>query len=207
MYFPKSKIITDQYTNGGELFYKGNGLPYQGYYYILASGQVFSGKSPTDGQPLELVYSTNYNDKSANEPDTFQTSPTSVFKLYDFGTSKLPYDNIRKQKQIEYPPTSLIEPVYTLPTPAYPSFRRYFVKRVNNVSFIEIDQMQYNDLASKDNSYNWPSYIPFFLPWTTGGAARSDIEQTNRSIVLLTESKQKVYGLSQYITNYTQFAI
>lgn len=207
MYFPKSKIITDQYTNGGELFYKSSGLPYQGYYYILASGQVFSGKSPTDGQPLELVYTTNHNDKSSTEPDTFQTSPTSVFKLYDFGTSKLPYDNIRKQKQIEYPPTSLIEPVYTLPTPSYPSFRRYFVKRVNNVSFIEIDAIQYNALASKDNSYNWPSYIPFFLPWTTGGAARSDIGQTNRSIVLLTESKQKVYGLSQYITNYTQFAI
>lgn len=207
MYFPKSKIITDQYTNGGELFYKSSGLPYTGYYFILASGEVFSGKSPTDGQPLELVYTTNHNEKSTGEENTFQTSPTSVFKVYGFGTSKLPYDNVRKQNQIDPPPTTLIEPVYIIPTPSYPSFRRYFVKRVNNSSFTEIDEEQYNAFTQKDNSYNWPSYIPFFLPWTTGGAARSDIEQTNRKVVFLTETKQKVYGLSQYITNYTQFAI
>ena len=180
MYFPKSKIITDRYTNGGELFYKNTGTPYQGYYHILASGEVFSGKSPTDGQVLELVYTTNYNDKSPNELNTFQVSPTSIFKLYDFGTSKLPYDNIRKQNQIEYPPTVLIEPTYIQPTVSYPSFIRYFVKRVNNVLFIEIDQQQYTSLKSKDRSYNWPSYIPFSLPWTTGGASRVDIQQTNR---------------------------
>lgn len=207
MYFPKSKIITDRYTNGGELFYKSSGAPYTGYYYILASGQVFSGKSPNDGQPQELTYTTNYNEKTPGEQDAFQTSPTSVFKLFDFGTSKLPYDNIRKEKQIQPPPTTLIEPVYVLPTPSYPSFRRYFVKRVNNVTFIEINEEQYNAFEQKDNSYNWPSYTPFFLPWTTGGAARSDIQQTNQKIVFLTETKQKLYGLSQYITNYTQFAI
>ena len=207
MYFPKSKIITDRYTNGGELFYKNTGTPYQGYYHILASGEVFSGKSPTDGQVLELVYTTNYNDKSPNELNTFQVSPTSIFKLYDFGTSKLPYDNIRKQNQIEYPPTVLIEPTYIQPTVSYPSFIRYFVKRVNNVLFIEIDQQQYTSLKSKDRSYNWPSYIPFSLPWTTGGASRVDIQQTNRKVVLLTENREGVYGLSQYITNYTEFAI
>lgn len=207
MYFPKSKIITNQYTNGGELFYKNSGLPYTGYYFILASGEVFSGKTPTDGQPLELVYTTNHNEKISQEPDVFPASPTSVFKIYGFGTSKLPYDNIRRQKQIQPPLVSLIEPIYTLPTPSYPSFTRYFVKRVNNSIFIEIDKEQYNAFEQKDNSYNWPSYIPFFLPWTTGGAARSDIEQTNRKVVFLTETKQKLYGLSQYITNYTQFAI
>jgi hypothetical protein len=207
MYFPKSKIITDRYTNGGELFYKNTGTPYQGYYHILASGEVFSGKSPTDGQVLELVYTTNYNDKTPNELNTFQVSPTSIFKLYDFGTSKLPYDNIRKQNQIEYPPTVLIEPTYIQPTVSYPSFIRYFVKRVNNVLFIEIDQQQYTSLKSKDRSYNWPSYIPFSLPWTTGGASRVDIQQTNRKVVLLTENREGVYGLSQYITNYTEFAI
>ncbi len=207
MYFPKSKIITDQYTNGKELVYKQEGTPYQGYYYILASGQVFSGKSPSDGQPKELSYATNHTGESVNEQGTFQTSPTSVFKVYDFATSKLPYDNIRKQKQVNYPPVSLIEPTYVLPAPSYPSFRRYFVRRVNNAIFIEIDKPQYDSLVSKDSTYNWPSYIPFFLPWTTGGASRSEIEQTNRKIVALTENKEKVYGLSQYITNYTQFAI
>jgi len=207
MYFPKSKIIPDQYTNGRELIYKDSRTPYQGYYHIIASGEVYSGKTPTDGQILELEYIKNYNSRSSTEPESFQTSPTSVFKVYGFGISKISYDNIRNENQIEYPPTSLIEPTYTLPVASYPSFRRYFVKRVNSANFIEINLEQYNLIQSKDKSYNWPSYIAFFLPWTTGKASRSEIEQTNRKIVFLTENREKVYGLSQYITNYTEFAI
>lgn len=207
MYYPKSKIIPNQYTNGGELVYKRTNDPYTGYYYILANGQVFTGKTPTDGQPQELVHTTNHNQQPAGQENTFQTSPTSVFKVYDFGTSKLPYDNIRKQKQIEYPPTSLVEPVYQKPSPSYPSFIRYFVKKANSATFVEIDKDQYTSFVSKDSLYNWPAYIPFNLPWTTGGKARADIAVTNESIVALTERNQKLYGLSQYITNYTEFAI
>jgi len=207
MYYPKSKIISNQYTNGGELVYKSTNAPYTGYYYILASGQVFTGKTPTDGQPLELIYVPNYNQQPDGQENTFQTSPTSVFKLYDFGTSKLPYDNIRQRKQIQYPPTTLIEPEYTKPTPSYPSFMRYFVKRANNTSFIEIDKDQYDKFVGKDSLYNWPSYIPFSLPWTTSGKARVDLIATNQNIVALTERNLKLYGLTQYITNYAEFAI
>lgn len=206
MYYPKSKIIVNQYTNGNEFLYKYNNSVYEGYYHVLADGKVYSGKNPNDGIIRELIYQSKYLNRNAEVEDS-QISPTSVFKLYDFGVSKLPYDNLRLSKTQQYPPIELIEPVYVIPTPNYPSFYRYFVKRTNNSLFIEIDQNQYSKFSQKDTLYNWGSYIPFQIPWTTIGGSKTQIAQTNKKIVLLAEQRQKLYGLSQYITNYTQFAI
>ena len=206
MYFPKTKIIPDQYTNGNELVYKDTNQFYQGYYHILANGTVFSGKNTTDGIPRELVFIQNIQEPGDEETQNYAPSPTSVFRLYDFETSKLFYDNIRLKQGIEYPLTTLIEPEYALPTPSYPSFIRYFVKRVNSNTYLEVSKETYSNLESKNNAYNWPAYITFTLPWTTGGASRQEIEKINRNIVLLTEQRLKLYGFSQYITDYTEFA-
>lgn len=207
MYYPKSQIIIDRYTNGGELFVRSTNLPYQGYYHIVASGIVYSGRTPYDGQPLELVFNAKYNKEGSQVIDAPPPSPTSIFKLFDFGVSKVPYDNIRKLKEIDFPPFSLIEPQFISPIPKYPSFIRYFVKKTNNTTFIEIDKPQYQAFSNNETTYNWPNYTPFFLPWTTGDDSRKNIEKINRSIVTLTETRLKLYGLSQYITNYIQFAI
>jgi len=207
MYFPKSKIIPDQYTNGNDLVYKDTNQYYAGYYHILASGKTYSGKNTTDGIPRELIFIQDRADVVDSESETYGFTPTSIFALYDFEASKLYYDNIRLKNGIDYPATSLTEPYYVTPTPKYPSFIRYFVKRVNNNSYIEIDQAQYQKIGSRDNRYNWASYLAFELPWTTGGAPGQDILITNKNIVSLTERRLKLYGFSQYITNYTQFAL
>jgi len=206
MYYPKSKIIVDQYTNGNELLYKYNNTPYEGYYHILANGKVYSGKNPTDGILRELTYKTTYTNAN-QQTEPLQISPTSVFKLYDLRASKLIYDELRLTKTEQYPPVELIEPIYVTPTPSYPSFYRYFVKRTNSSFFVEIDQQQYNKFVNKDTFYNWGSYIPFQIAWTTIGGTKAQVAQTNKNMVLLTEQRQNLYGLSQYITNYTQFAI
>jgi len=205
MYFPKSKIIPDQYTNGNDLVYKDTNQYYEGYYHILASGKTYSGKNTTDGTPRELIFTKDPTDIAGSESETYGFSPASIFTLYGFEVSKLYYDNIRLKNGIDYPATSLIEPYYVVPTPKYPSFIRYFVKRVNSNSYIEIDQTQYQKIASRDNKYNWASYLTFELPWTTGGDSRQNISTTNKNIVLLTEQRLKLYGFSQYITDYTEF--
>jgi len=206
MYFPKTKIIPDQYTNGDELVYKDSNQFYQGYYHTLADGRVFTGKNTTDGVPRELIFAQNIANSTDSEEQIYNPSPTSVFALYGFETSKLYYDNIRLQKGIEYPPTTLLEPYYIQPTPSYPSFIRYFVKRVNSNTYIEVDKQMYDNLESKNNRYNWPAYLPFTLPWTTGGTSLSNIIIINRNIVLLTEQRLKLYGFSEYITNFREFA-
>ena len=69
---------------------------------------------------------------------------------------------------------------------------------------IDKNQIDYNAIKIKDPKYNFGIYIPFELPWTTSGA---NIAETNQKITLLTEKRFKVYGLSKYITNYTEFSI
>jgi hypothetical protein len=207
MYVPKTKIIPNQYTAGDELIYRKGGGIYQGYYHILANGTVYSGKTPNDGLPVELLFISQNNQKLKQAEPGYLMSPTSMFKVYGFGGSKLTYDRVRLPQTRQYPFTTLLEPVYTISTAGYPSFIRYFVKRTNNILFIEIDQTQYSKIAGQDNKYNWPAYTPFEITWTTGGYSRDRIKEINRNMVLLTEQRLKLTGFSNYITNYSEFAI
>ena len=51
MYYPKSKIQTNLYTNGYELAYLSTLDNYVGFYYKTYDGKYFSGKSnPTSSQ-------------------------------------------------------------------------------------------------------------------------------------------------------------
>lgn len=54
MYYPKSQIITNLYSNG-DLSIKSSGEKYIGYYYKISKGQMFSGKTPQDGPNEELI--------------------------------------------------------------------------------------------------------------------------------------------------------
>lgn len=207
MYFPKSKIIPNRYTAGGELAYKKAGTGYEGFYHILANGTVYTGKNPNDGIPVELVFVPTLNKPLNTEDNSFRISITSLAKVYGFEQSKLPYDNIRLSTTKEYPPLTLIEPQYKKPSPSYPSFIRYFVKRTNSSAFIEIDKAQYGKFTSNDPKYNWPCYTPFEVFWTTAGEFRQRIFEINRNMVLLLEQRQKLTGLSKYITDYTEFAV
>lgn len=195
MYVPKSQIIPNQHTNGNELEYKSTREMYMGYYYILSNNTLFSGKNPNDGIPREL------------QPISTNTKENQPFPQYDNALSNTSYDSIRSKNNIPPPSLSLIEPSSILASPQYPSFIRYFLKRANNSIFIEVDKAVYDKIKNKDKAYNWPIYIPFELPWTTGGTSRSNIYSINKGIVDTTEYNQKLYGLSLYITNYTQFAI
>lgn len=53
MYYPKSQITSNLYSNG-ELIVISSGKSYIGYYYKISTGQMFSGKTPQDGPNEEL---------------------------------------------------------------------------------------------------------------------------------------------------------
>lgn len=196
MYYPQSKILTNQYTNGQEFVYKKTGILYEGSYHILANGKVFTGKNPRDGQIEELIISD-------------QASLLEDFPDYDLIPERLlpkstQYDNIRSRQNIKAPMSELIEPLYTTPQVSYPSFTRYFLRRTNNAIFTEVSQIDYIAIETKNPKYNYGIYIPFSMPWTTSGI---NIAQVNQKMVLLTEKRFKVYGFSKYITDYTEFAL
>ena len=195
MYYPQSKILTNQYTNGQEFVYLSTGVSYEGVYHIFANGKIYTGKNPRDGQTEELIISEDL--EYLNEiPDVFDIPQTLV-------PSSTPYDAIRQRQNIKSPMSELIEPKYSEPVISYPSFKRYFLRRTNNVIFTEVSQIDFNAIKIKDPKYNFGIYIPFELIWTTSGA---NIAETNEKMTFLTEKRFKVYGLSKYITNYTEFS-
>jgi len=203
MYYPKTKIIPDQYTNGNELVYLHTNTVYQGYYHILANGRIFTGKNSNDGIPRELERITPGTERTLS---SVEITALPIEDLYQMEPSNTEYDRIRIKTTGQTAVKTLKEPQYSIPTPAYPSFIRYFVKRVNNNIYLEINKGTYESLISKNSLYNWPAYFPFSLPWTTVGSSKQAIYTINRDIVLLTEQRLNLYGFSQYITNYTEFA-
>ena len=196
MYYPKSKIITDLYTNGQELVYVATEQPYIGAYHILSNGKIYTGKNPQDGK----LQSLKFSEAALLVNDTADFSSVKTSDL----TSNTVYDYIRRRQQITPPKLELLEPKYTKPTVKYPILTRYFLRRTNNAIFTEVSLKDYNAIKNRDKKYNWGIYVTFELPWSTSGAY---IKETNERMVLLTEQRYKVYGFTQYITNYTEFSI
>jgi len=80
MYYPKSQITSNLYSNG-ELYIKSSGQSYIGYYYKVSTGKIFTGKTPQDGPNQELVVDNNINnieDTNSKVPQHYQTSPTEA---------------------------------------------------------------------------------------------------------------------------------
>lgn len=196
MYYPQSKILTDQYTDGTELVYVSTKQYYTGAYHILSNGNIFTGRNPRDGELQKLEY---------REPILYNNATNSdEFTQLSLNPTNTTYDGIRKRQNIQPPNAELIEPKYSEPVVQYPSFMRYFLRRTNNAIFTEVSQIDFNAVKIRNPKYNYGIYIPFELPWTTSGI---NIAEINQKMTLLTEKRLKVYGLSKYITDYTEFSI
>ena len=55
MYYPKSQIVENLYTNGDEYMISFTSKPYKGYYYQVSNNQRFTGKNPNDKPNNVLV--------------------------------------------------------------------------------------------------------------------------------------------------------
>lgn len=196
MYYPKSKIISNLYTNGQELVYTSTERFYTGSYHILSDGRIYTGKNQQDGELKSLKFA-----EEVQQLDAEAVASSTGNKNLNSNTF---YDEIRRRQQINPPKLELLEPKYTQPTVKYPILTRYFLRRTNNAIFTEVSLQDYNAIKNRDKKYNWGIYVTFELPWSTSGAY---IKETNERMVLLTEQRYKVYGFTQYITNYTEFSI
>ena len=62
MYYPKSQITTNLYTNGSEYIILSNGRDYIGYYFTTSDNRIFSGRNPNDKPNFELIQNkSDYN--------------------------------------------------------------------------------------------------------------------------------------------------
>ena len=206
MYYPKSQITTNLYTNGNEYQIKGDptNSPYIGPYYKLSSGKVYLGKfpqsisilltplSPPEGNPsIDELETPNLNGEVINN-----TSNMTTYYGFLYSDNK----NVKGYLKLKsYTPRMLPSPYYSKPTTkekGIGEYRRYFAKKNNELIYLEISKETYTKFKSDDPNVASDLYNCLFLPWSLNS------ETTNRNIVALVEKDNKWYGFSSYFKDY-----
>lgn len=198
MYYPKSQIITNLYTKGGELAFAKSTTTYIGYYYETSDGRYFSNKSPEDTPSNELFpTSKGENNTTSKFP---QPPKRDSYYLIKGIYSVLPYpENYApsKPKQISPLPTS---EEYELG-----EFTRYFAYKSSTNQTIEITKKEFIQYENQDSSVQYELYTPVTLIWVLKGKLE-EVAQTNFNLVNLKEKGDNLPGFSKYFRGkYTQY--
>lgn len=202
MYFPKSQLQTDLYTNGSEFMLSNSKTEYIGDYFIAQGNLYFSGKNPNDKPNLSLTsLSTNIgNPESDPEGEVLPESYYLIDDLYYWATNQdINEGNI--------PPTS---PTQSFPLPSESDYKigefdRFFLKKINEVKYIEVLKKEYEQYSSEQSNVSWRSYTPFKIPWEITGN-RSKVFNTNKNTVNRIQTNLKLPGFKSYFRDkYDQF--
>jgi hypothetical protein len=197
MYFPKSQITPNLYSNN-DLIYKSTGKVYTGYYFKISSGKYYTGRTPDDRPNEELIlpeipvtsatFSTVATTISSVSPDISLESTLDVIvyntlfpNLLDI--TLIPYYNPVIPTQQDYQNSE---------------FQRYFCKKTNEIQYIEIDLDQFTKLKAKDPQILYQLYQPFTITWILTGS-KEQVAKTNRNIVELASFKQKLSRFGDYL--------
>jgi hypothetical protein len=200
MYYPKSQITTNLYTNGDKLMYKSNSIPYMGYYWTTSTGKVYTGKTPDDTPTEELIELNipRASQNPINQEATFNNVESNVNLSLRVYSSLIPS------------PSRLFLPTYYQPQPTpqdYQTgeFRRYFVKKTNELIYIEVSENTYNNILNQNSQWSWQDYLPFNIPWSISGD-KLTVAKTNKNIVDLIIQRLSLYKFNDYLRNdYTKF--
>ena len=214
MYYPKSQIVTNLYTNGQEYSILSTNENYIGNYWKTSDGKFFTGKTPEDKNIQEL-----YKIKNQLEPVSLSnpTSTVAIFsknadpilnvELYD-GKTVLDYTKL-KNIDINNPPSFLL-PVSFNPQPtqddyALGEFTRYFCKKTNELRYIEINKDTYEKLIGQDPTYLWQLYTPFKYQWIISGN-KETVYKTNEQVTKYMTNKFKLSAFNKFLKeNYLKF--
>lgn len=185
MYYPKSHITSNLYSNG-DLNRLDSGKPYTGYYFTTIDNRAFTGRFPEDGPNDELLFS-------------FSTPGEVEFdEVINYKISSLDTFTYTTLNNIPVTETTLS------PTPFYPQpseqdysrgeFTRYFAKKTNENIYTEVSGLFQNSL-----------YIGIKLPWLITGD-EDKVYNTNKNIVELREQENQIEGLGYFLRfNYLKF--
>jgi len=204
MYYPKSQIKTNLYTNGGEYVLASTKESYKGYYFETSSGKRFTGKAPQDGTNSPLIKLGN----PINPINPTLPSPTDpiIYALegnkgdndLDVGLDPNEYFDLNNSSY--FPLRFLPQSNPTTPTSKDQSlgvFTRYFCKKRNELKYLEIDKTTYTKLFTQDKTIAWDLYAPEKTLWYIKGD-KEQIYKANKGLISLIEQQQKWYGFTQF---------
>ena len=192
MYYPKSQIKPNLFTNGDQYVYLRDETNYIGFYYSTSDGRYFTGKSPNNGPNFELI-PVPVNINFVEGLNTHVAGDHYVINdVYDYARGvDLTKGNI--------PPSN---PISIFPTPTQEDydnkeFVRYFLKRINQEKYMEVDQSTYISYKSKEPNVNFVLYQAFRLPWLISGK-RAEVYNINRKTVIRVQNNLKFRSFIQY---------
>lgn len=211
MYYPKSQISSNQYTNGGELIYNLTKLEYKGYYYKTSNGQYYSGKTPqSPNSELLLLLEKQYNDYQNPEIIRDKESKSSTSSILPENSIKTVGYNLDPSYNFatenRYSNKKLIAPVNQKTPPTeedynFGQFQRYLLKKINTPLFKEVPKEVYFRYKNKDQYVQYDLYIPIKIMWTITGKDKTTVANTNFDILELTEQRYRVKGLVNFFKN------
>lgn len=191
MYFPKSKILENQYTAGSEFERTDTKQPYTGIYCILSDGRFFTGKTLLNDS-IELI-KTNKNPKTIS----FENLISSKI------ANRIPsLNNLSKQQDLR--------PRIVLPSDEdYKRgfMTRYFAKKLNleQIQIFEINKPDYDSVQNNEDKF-YPIYQVISMDWKITGPNYDDysndlmpvygIIDTNRRTLEIKE--QEMRGIKKY---------
>lgn len=211
MYYPKSQIKTNLYTNGDEYVIKLTQTPYTGYYYLTSTGKSFTGKTPDDRPNQELIKVEPVVKDEGNPLTVIIPSTATIFSSHNPGAinsvTSLDYNSALDYAQLKnvnvYDPPIKLLPYYSPSLPTQQNyqngeFQRYFCKKTNDIIYIEINQDQFDKLVAKDSQIEFSLYKPFTITWVLTGD-KQQVAKVNRNIVELISFRQKLPKFDQYL--------
>lgn len=200
MYIPKSQITPNLYTEGNELYLVTTNQPYTGYYHALSDGSFYTGRTPQASSKIRLIPPPNPFVKPGEDPTTDTLSyvttageeeayagdflPTK-YPLYTYNISSLPY----------YSPTVPTDKDYQAG-----EFKRFFCKKVNELTYLEINKETYDSIFNKNPKVFFQYFIAFNIPWLLTGD-KEQVYKVNKNMVDLAIRKQMLYMFDKYIQN------
>tara|TARA_R110000823_G_scaffold75269_5_gene172185 strand:- start:272 stop:880 length:609 start_codon:yes stop_codon:yes gene_type:complete len=198
MYYPKSQITPNLYTNGKELKIFTTDQPYVGDYYTISNGNSFIGKSPSS-TPTQILLVPIETPVSSSSPSPLL--PDVITLSNDISIQESNYSKSVKERYIPKP--SALNP--TLKDYLNNLVQRYFCKRNNQNLYFEINNKTYTDLRNLSPLVAFELYTPINISWLLVG----DKEQVflyNKSQVSLKSIQLNLLGFSSYFKNdYTKY--
>ena len=208
MYIPKNRILTNQYSNDRKLVYKSTKEFYIGFYYKTFDGKYFTGKTPNDLPNVELIAvedtETTFKPNLPQNQIAYTDAPTIFDSINTPGYSEdmvIAYSQLQNIDLNQSTRKSLPYQCYPPPTVSdyeIGSYTRFFSKKTNEISYLELDEGIYDKLNSKNGDWLWEPYTVFKIQWTLIGIVE-EVSLTNSNIVRIQERRMKITGLGRFL--------
>lgn len=194
-YYPSSQVKTNLYTTGDK-YRVFNGSMYVGDYYINSRGEAYTGKTPQAPNTNKLYLANT----APNENPVYLANAdrqSTKNGQYSFYVIDYPYFQA-KRRNFNTSETAPLKPIQELNVPVEDDytigeFQRYFLKKNNEIEFIEVNYKQYQMFKNKNSKVQWEMYSPCTINWVLTGKEK-DVYNLNKNIVMLYETRNKLLG-------------